>query len=360
MTTRYYIGHATDPDVRHKASSGGVGTAVTRHLLEQPEYGTALTFYFDQETCQYKPKLAYKADDFNMCGSIYQDMDLPRFIRDNIKQIKEGIVVTCAPCQVGPVKSLLKRNGKKGFIISFCCSGQTTTEGTWCLYKFLGIDKQQVSHIQYRGNGWPSGIQITLKNGDRIFRENYTEPWKTIHKSMLFRPKRCHFCKLDTGHNADIAIADPWLPKYIQCDTEGATMLLVNSDLGKDVMDEMVAQQKIELTDSCYDEYAIAQKPNIQKELFVKDNPRFVRWRATLTGKGWYRRWAASSMRNMKRHIKLTSYLNAISSIHKIQMLPHKIYSRIANRIRFYKLRGRLGGYKNNFNIMGGGRNAEP
>ena len=65
------------------------------------------------------------------------------------------------------------RNNINNFIISFCCSGQTTLEGTWLCYRYMGIDKSQVINMQYRGNGWPSGIQIELFDGKSWF--NNTE-----------------------------------------------------------------------------------------------------------------------------------------------------------------------------------------
>ena len=65
---------------------------------------------------------------------------------------------------------MLDRNNINNFIISFCCSGQTTLEGTWLCYRYMGIDKSQVINMQYRGNGWPSGIQIELFDGKKYIK----------------------------------------------------------------------------------------------------------------------------------------------------------------------------------------------
>lgn len=357
MTTQYYIGHSTDTDLRFKASSGGIGSAITKFLLQQDEYDTAISLYFDKESCQYKPKLIYNADDLIICGSIYQDIDLVRFVRDNIAQIKNGIIITCLPCQVGPIKALLKKNQKKSFFISFCCSGQTTVEGTWCLYKFLGIDKKDVLHIQYRGNGWPSGIQITLKNGEKIFRENYSDPWKTIHQSKLFRPDRCFFCKLDTGRNADIALADPWIEEYIKNDKVGSSILLVNTEEGKTVIDTLEKGNVIELKPSNYDLYAIAQKPNIQKELALKSNSKYPKFACALIKRKLYRNWATKSVDNMRRHIKVLKgvlFVSQISSPAKVWNGLRNLFTKAENKLRYYKLRKKIGGYNDNFTISGG------
>ena len=42
------------------------------------------------------------------------------------------------------VRQLLSKANIKNFILSYCCSGQTTIEGTWKYYELLGIKKEDV------------------------------------------------------------------------------------------------------------------------------------------------------------------------------------------------------------------------
>lgn len=97
-----------------------------------------------------------------MVGSVYQDMDLVGFIRKHISEIRGRILVVCSPCFVRAIRSILRRANIESIIIDYFCSGQTTLDGTYCYYKFLGISKSQVKNIRYRGGGWPNGIDITL------------------------------------------------------------------------------------------------------------------------------------------------------------------------------------------------------
>lgn len=271
----YYIGYTADTEDRNRASSGGIGTAIVRHLLSLPEFGTSITFEFDQKKCMYVPKLIYSSYDINVCGSIYQDIDIVRFLRENLDNIKNGVVVTCTPCQVAAVRQLLTKNKIHCFILSFSCSGQTVIEGTWKYYELLGIQKEDVVNMQYRGNGWPSGIQIELKNGHKIYKDNYTEPWKTLHKSKLYTPKRCLYCKRDTGYNADIALADPWLQKFLHKDKLGHTLCIPFSEKGLDLLQELQKESLVHLEKSSYNDYAVAQKPNIQKEVRVNKEKNY-------------------------------------------------------------------------------------
>lgn len=314
METIYYIGYTTNEDDRWKASSGGLGTAITRYLLSQPEYGTSVTFRFNREKCMYEPLLIHNADDINVCGSIYQDIDIPRFLQEHIEHIKGGIIVSCTPCQVTSVRQILTKNRIPHFIISFCCSGQTTIEGTWKYYELLGIHKKDVTNMQYRGNGWPSGIQIWLKDGTVIRKDNYTEPWVTMHRSHLFRPKRCFYCKLDTGRNADIALADPWLDKFRKNDRIGNSILVVNTETGKRVIEAMIIKSDIELYPMTFDEYALAQQNNLKKAEYARTQKAYIRKVLKLQSLYSYWNWASLNGKNMRRHMSILRQLHRISS----------------------------------------------
>lgn len=347
----YYIGFSKNADDRFKASSGGVGTAVMRHLLSQQEFGTGLTFVFDAALCMYVPKLIYSEKDINVCGSVYQDMNLVGFIKENIDKIKEGIVLSCEPCQVVPIRALLNRNGIRSFIISFCCSGQTTIEGTWCYYKLLGIDKKDVLNLQYRGNGWPSGIQIWLKNGNVIKKDNWTEPWISIHQSNLFKPKRCLFCKQDLGNMADINLADPWLDNYKLDEKIGATLCILCSEEGKNVFNNMVASNEIEAIPSDYNEYAIAEKPNVHKELILHSERLYKKRIVKLVGNKLYRMLASKNQNTIKRHIRLQRIIHLLSRKRSLMPIFSRIITRIKAMIRIHHYKNMLGGYDSNFSV---------
>lgn len=330
----YYIGHSTDETVRHKASSGGIGTALTKYLLSTDDYETAVTYFFDSNEAMYKPLLIHSADDVIIKGSVYHDIDIARFVQNNINEIRGGFVVTCPPCQVSAVRQICKKNNIKLFAISYCCSGQITIEGTWKYYELLGIDKKDVIDMQYRGNGWPSGIQIKLKDGKTIFRENYTEPWTTLHRSWLYRPQKCFFCKRDTGRNADISLADPWIDEYKSNDSIGNTMFLVFSENGKRIIDRMHNLELISYVTSNYDEYAIAQAPNIHKELMVREHSAYLKRLHALISNDHYRKWATSSLSSMKRHLKFMAMLRRVESKQTIYMSIKNFIRKIKNRIR--------------------------
>lgn len=354
MMASFYIGYAINEDDRYKASSGGVGTAITRYLLNQDDYGTSITFFFNQERCMYEPRLIYSSHEINVCGSVYQDIDIAGFVRNNIDKIRGGIVLSTPPCQVTAVRQILTKANIKHFIISYCCSGQTTIEGTWKYYDLIGVKKEDVVNMQYRGNGWPSGIQIWLNNGTKICKDNYTEPWVTLHRSQLYRPKRCFYCKKDTGINADIALADPWIDEYKNNDKIGNSMIIVNSQSGDELLRDLSNNGLISCVQSSYTEYATAQKPNIQKEYLLTRRKLYIKWFLKLRSNKAYFNWATSSCSTFRSHIRISQYLIALSTPRNMASFIKKKVTNIMGKIRYLLIKNKLGSSKSPFNLLGG------
>ena len=308
----YYIGCSTDKDIRFKSSSGGVGTTIIKFLLSQPDYGTSMTFVFNSDQCVYEPRLIYSFDEYNNCGSVYQDTDTIGFIKDNLERIKGGIVVTCMPCQVRAIRSILDSHSINSFIISLCCSGQTTKEGTWLYYKYLGISKDDVARLQYRGNGWPSGIQITLKDGSVIKKDNWTYPWTIIHQSLLFRPRRCLFCTYKTVPYSDVNLADPWLKEYEDNDIIGNSCVIVNSDKGKNVFDALLSQNLVCCKKIEESTYVKSQKGTIEGKSKIGERKRFFQFIAKLSTSDIYKKIVTYSPKTLKRHNLFVSKISLL------------------------------------------------
>lgn len=304
----YYIGYSLNQIIRYNSSSGGIGTSLIKYLLDNHLFGTSMTFVFNQKECKYEPKLIYSFSDYNNCGSIYQDTDTIGFIKKNLEHIKNGIVVTCMPCQVKVIKSILKRNNINCFIISLCCSGQTTVEGTWLYYKLLGLDKNNVENIQYRGLGWPSGIKILLNNGEVVKKDNYSYPWTLMHKSLLFRPKRCLNCTFKTSNESDISLADPWLKEYIENDTIGSSVIICN-DYGNAIIREMERIKLLALSTIDANTYLKSQLGTVEEKLHANEHKSFNNLIAWLSrDNSIYKKIFTKSDRMLKVHIIILNF----------------------------------------------------
>lgn len=304
-----FIGYANNEQLRYLSSSGGVITAVIKYLFDSRKIDSFLGCSYNIEKCCYEPTLIHSFEEYELVGSVYQEMDLVPYVKEHISEIKKTILIVCSPCLVKAFRSILKKNGLDSIIIDYFCSGQTTLEGTYCYYRFLGLNKSDVQNIRYRGNGWPNGIEITLRSGEIIKRPNYTEPWRTIHVSELFRPKRCFYCKNVESEHADISVGDPWLKEYIDMDSKGNSLFLVHSDLGNSIINEMLNKNEIIAKHVDYELYEISQRPSLYRKNNVALMKNFYDLKIKIINNNWYSVWAQKNFKNMKKHIWIMNHV---------------------------------------------------
>lgn len=312
MRSNILIGHSTSEEIRYKSSSGGIGYEITRYLFTNAGYSTAICFVFNKLECCYQPQLVYSIDKISNTGSIYQDINVYSFVKDNINKIKGKLVVSAPPCQVDSIRKLCLEHQINVFIISFCCSGQVSLEGTWMYYKLMGIRKEEVKSIKYRGDGWPSGIKIVQDNGKEYFRPNYTYPWNSIVDSLLFKPARCFYCKKDSSITSDVNLADPWLKRYIEADKIGNTMFFANTIEGQEIINLMIQEDFIKVEQSSETDYMIAQKPNIEKAERVSKNINFIKAFMKLYKNKYYRKFCLRNRYTMKINQKIINLMKRI------------------------------------------------
>ena len=151
-----YIGYSTDPDIRFKATSGGVGTSLIKWLFYKGIIETSISFDFDSNSLRYVPKMIHSFSEYSICGSIYQEIDLIGFIKSHLDEISGTFACFTLPCQTRAVRTIIERAGHEAFIIGLTCSSQQTIDATKYLLKRVGISETDVNTLQYRGNGWPS------------------------------------------------------------------------------------------------------------------------------------------------------------------------------------------------------------
>ncbi len=302
---KYFIGHSCNADNRYMAASGGIATSVIKYLLENKKAGTALSFKFNADKCIYEPILIDKFLDYNICGSIYQEIDLYSFFKENIKKLGSLVVVTCLPCQIKPLKNLFAKHNIRYFIISLVCSGQVEMEGSFCYYKFLHLNKKDIIGVRYRGNGWPSGIQIRLKDGTEIFKRNWSYPWSLIHSSRLFQPKRCFYCKHVVNYESDLTLADPWLDEYIKNDNIGHTLFSVNTRVGNEVIRQMIVEKKICVRRTNIDDFIISQSPTYKRRVDNPPSKNKIRKVVSICRNNTYKAFMSRSPYLMKLHNRI-------------------------------------------------------
>lgn len=307
-----YIGYSCNPDIRYKATSGGIGTSIIKYLFDKGIINTTITFDYDKSTLQYVPRLIYKYEDYKITGSIYHEVKLINYIRDNIEHIKGGFACFVLPCQARAIRSILNRHGLKCILIGLTCSSQQDIEATYYLLKRLNINKKDVEYIQYRGNGWPSGIQIRLKDNTQKFIPNNNSIWTQIFHSRLFIQNRCFKCQDTLNVNSDISLADPWLKNYIENEKTGLSLVSLNTEIWNNMLRDMKNHGYIMLSEINQKELTRSQLTTIKRKKTYREKKNIIDNINKLYRSNFYRKIILSNPKLFNFHCKMNAKLERL------------------------------------------------
>ena len=232
-------GHASDPEIRFKGSSGGAATALALYCLEKEDMGGVLHIGASaDEPLRNVAFLSENREDLvKRTGSRYSPA-APCEKLDLIMKAESPCVFIGKPCDVAALRKLqglsIKLRDKAGLAISIFCAGTPSTNGTLALVGALRAEPGEVGAVRYRGCGWPGTAMIELGTPCREVREmSYEQSWGDIlSRHTQFR---CRLCPDGTGELADISCGDPWYRKADPGEA-GSSLVLVRTEAGRTIL----------------------------------------------------------------------------------------------------------------------------
>lgn len=266
---------SADFKIRYGGSSGGVITQIIKYLFEHNQINSAINFRFCGIDL-FVPMLIYSFEDYQCTGSIYHEINIYKFLKENINSVVSPVLITCLPCQVVPIRRLLTKSRIDSVIISLVCSNQLEKEATYYFLQNNNINVGDIVDFRYRGNGWPSGIQVKTIDKEYFFHNN-TSKWIDVFHSQIFNLDRCFVCKDTFGLSADFSIADSWLQRYIQNDNIGSSIVMSHTDKAEGILQIMIDNNFLNNIETIsHQEVILSQLGTLQKKyIFFKYKPFF-------------------------------------------------------------------------------------
>lgn len=248
-------GHATDPDLRKNASSGGVLSAVLVDLLASGQVDEVVqTAASRQDPIGTETVTSTHARDvFGAAGSRYAP-SAPLAQLDQALARGRRIAFVGKPCDVAALRQMAPLDPRIDLqvkvAISFFCAGVPSRKGALRILDALKVDPTEVTAFRYRGDGWPGFATATLKDGTSR-RMSYADSWGGILSRYV--QKRCKLCPDGTGGFADLVCADAWetdengYPLFEE--REGISLVMTRTGLGEDVLQGAVARGAVSVSD---------------------------------------------------------------------------------------------------------------
>lgn len=273
-----YIGHASDYDIRYNSASGGLVTALLIFALEEEIINGALvTKMSDANPLEPQPFIARTREEIiSASKSKYCPVPANMVLKEILKA-KEGerFAVVGLPCHIHGLRKAeggnYKLKEKIALHLGLICSHPMSFLGTEFLLRQRGIANENVIKLDYRGRGWPGGMSIQLKNGNRLFI-----PHADVGRvcGMAFYPIRCTLCCDGACELADISFGDAWLPEFSD-DKIGTSVVISRTRKGEEILQRMMHNRKVELSGITGDKAAQSQgnlrfkKDAIQMRFFL-------------------------------------------------------------------------------------------
>lgn len=211
-------GHATDPALRHQASSGGALSALVTHLLETGQVDRVLQISADpgEPVGNATVFSATPAEIFIAAGSRYAP-SAPLARLEELLETEGPAAFVGKPCDIGALRALARHDpridAKIPFMFAFFCAGVPSRTGAEAVVEKLGVTRNDLAAFRYRGEGWPGFATATRHDGSTA-RMSYNDSWGTIlNRHLQFR---CKICADGIGSFADVVCADAW-----ECDEKG-------------------------------------------------------------------------------------------------------------------------------------------
>lgn len=225
---------STDPDVRHRGSSGGVVSALAAHAVSSAAAVGALQVQASRsDPLRNETVLNRTYDDIvGAAGSRYSPAS-PCQRLDLVESAEGRCVVVGKPCDIAATTNAARVRpdlaSKVGLTIGIFCAGTPSTQGTEELVRRLDHEPADVQRVDYRGEGWPGRFRIRTTDGAQASL-SYEESWgETLQKH---RQWRCMICPDHTGEFADLSVGDPWY-RTLGDDEPGRSLVVVRTEAGR-------------------------------------------------------------------------------------------------------------------------------
>lgn len=250
-----YIGYSTDHNIRYNSSSGGLITQLLIFALEEGMINGALvTRMKKNNTLEPEPFIAKtKEEIIEASKSKYCPVPLNIVLKEILYSKEEKFAVVGLPCHIQGIRKAEKIDSKLKekivFHLGIVCNHTPTFLATEFLLKKLKVKKENLAKLEYRGNGWPSGIKIATKNGTKLFIPHFSSDYWGGVFNKYFIPARCSLCNDKICGLSNASFADAWIPELLRDDNVGTSIVISRTKIFDEFLKKAVMKHKIRLNE---------------------------------------------------------------------------------------------------------------
>ena len=252
---RCYIGYANNADIRYHSSSGGIITSLLILALEKGLINGALVTRMSKASpmepetfIARTPEEIREASKSKYCP-VPANIALREILQANHE---ERFAVVGLPCHIQGIRKAMAVNQELRKRIALCfglvCGHEVSFLGTQFLLKNKGLKIPDIQKLEYRDEGWPGFMKISMKGG-KTHSISHVDYWVNSGFNSFFYPLRCLSCIDTTSELADISLGGAWLAEYKE-QKVGHSTIITRSQSGEKILRLAAAEGRIQLIES--------------------------------------------------------------------------------------------------------------
>lgn len=248
-----YRGYSADPEIRWRATSGGVVTSLLLFLLKEKYIdGALVTRMAKGDPLKGEAFIARtEGEILSAVGSKYVPIPVNEMLSEISSQAGRFAVVGL-PCHIEGIRRAELRNAnlQQRIVCRFglVCSHTIGFQGVEYVLRRMGISRCEVAELKFRGEGWPGGLRALLKDGSTRRLPTLDSWWSEVYGGFFFGHRHCLWCTDVLNELADISFADAWLPDVVGNDRIGTSVMMVRTERGEHLLDAAVNGNRIQLS----------------------------------------------------------------------------------------------------------------
>ena len=242
---------AAHPDVRYKAATGGVLTALGMHALRTGLVDFVLHVGADPER-PMRSRWVISESEESVRANTASRYGPTAPLAGLAAALDRGrpFAVIAKPCDLTAVHSLSRTEPRIDELcvvrLVLVCGGQSRLTKSQAVLDEFGLDETEVALFRYRGYGNPGATVVETKAGER-FSKSYLDMW--ADESGWEVETRCKFCPDALGETADVASADIWPGGAPTGEDEGFNGIIVRTTVGEELVASAVKAGELVVAD---------------------------------------------------------------------------------------------------------------
>jgi coenzyme F420-reducing hydrogenase beta subunit len=210
-----WFAYAADETIRANAASGGVATALLKHMLESGQIDGALVCRSVVQDGHVEPVFEIATDAaalFRAQGSKYCAVDFNQQALPLMRGFNGRLAVTALPCDSANLRQACARDPelaqKIGLVITLFCGHNSLPDLTDMVVRKLTPDGGQLAGFRYRQGYWRGQLRAEFDDGAIIEKPfSYFSDYQNLY---FFCQQKCHHCHDHTGYTGDLSLGDIW------------------------------------------------------------------------------------------------------------------------------------------------------